>query len=142
MDLKKILINPNEFTATYKTTFKDHLKLLKSLSFFIGVFFLIFIFLSLSNAKDFKIYAVVWAIITAIWSVPSLISHYNYYEQAKDFTIIEHEDFFELFQNSQTKICIYKKDTISLDLYMSANRIDSNFPSGKLPNRRILLCSN
>ena len=91
-----------------------------------------FIFLSLSNAKDFKIYAVVWSIITAIWSISSLILHYNYYEQAKDLTIIEHEEFFEFFKEKQTKIYIYKKDTISLDLYMSATMVDSNFPSGKL----------
>ena len=62
-----------------------------------------------------------------------LILHYNYYQQAKDLTIIEHEEFFEVFQNQQLKISIYKKDTISIDLYMSATMVDSNFPSGRLP---------
>ncbi|MBC7417051.1 MAG: hypothetical protein H7325_02720 [Pedobacter sp.] len=59
--------------------------------------------------------------------------HYNYYEQTKNLTIIEHEEFFEVFQDQKPKISIYKKDTISIDLYMSATMVDSNFPSGRLP---------
>ncbi|MET4082268.1 hypothetical protein ABIB40_002226 [Pedobacter sp. UYP30] len=120
-------------TATYRVTLANHLRLLKNLLFFIGGFLLTLVYFYLTNYKDFKILAIIMSIMTICWCVPSLILHYNYYEQAKDLTIIEHEEFFEVFKHQQPEIRIEKKDTIVIDLYIGTNMMLYNSNFGKFP---------